>query len=288
MMGGVGAVTSPGYRQAIGPHLAFQLGLEGLRAHDPTGGIIGEALSDGAEEGALVVLIGLRGALELPYDATRANSAPMSDAGTVDGRRPMSLAEWAAMPEEEPGELVDGWLEDEEAPSYEHEIIVAWIIRMLGNWLAPRGGFVGGSEAKFGVRPSRGRKPDASAYPPGSRKPPRQGIIDVPPDLMVKVVSPTPKDGRRDRVEKLNEYAAFGVRWYWLVDPQLRSLEVLELGQDGSYVHALDATDGVIENVPGCEGLSLDLDALWWELDRLGLATEGESREAPEGGGASG
>lgn len=35
----------------------------GFRAHAPAGGIIGEAFGDGAEGGALVALIGLRGAL---------------------------------------------------------------------------------------------------------------------------------------------------------------------------------------------------------------------------------
>lgn len=181
----------------------------------------------------------------------------------------MSLADWAAMLEDAPGELVDGRLEDEEMPSYEHELIVAWLIHMLRSWFAPRGGLVAGSEAKFAVSPTRGRKPDVSAYLPDSPRPPRRGIIELPPDLMIEVVSPTPKDGRRDRVEKLKEYAAFGVRWYWLVDPQLRSLEVLELGSDGRYVHALDAIDGLVQSVPGCEGLTLDLDALWSELDRL-------------------
>jgi Uma2 family endonuclease len=197
----------------------------------------------------------------------------MSQAATIEERRPISLAEWADMPDDESGEYVDGWLEEEEMPSFEHELVVAWLIRMLGNWLAPRGGFVGGSEAKFAVRSNRGRKPDVSAYLPGSRKPPRHGIIDTPPDIMIEVVSPSPTDGRRDRVVKLNEYAAFGVRWYWILDPQLRSLEVLELGQDGRYVHALAATTGLLESVPGCERLTLDLDALWSEVDRLS-ATE--------------
>ena len=86
------------------------------------------------------------------------------------------------------------------------------------------------------------------------------------PDIMVEVVSPDPRDRRRDRIEKLHEYATFGVRWYWLVDPEARSLEILRLGEDGLYIHALDAAEGTID-VAGCEGLTLDLDALWRELD---------------------
>ena len=85
---------------------------------------------------------------------------------------------------------------------------------------------------------------------------------------MVEVVSPTPQDGRRDRVEKLYEYAAFGVRWYWIVDPRLRTLEILKLGDDRHYAHVLSASDGAIE-MPGCEGLTIDLDELWREIDEI-------------------
>ena len=182
--------------------------------------------------------------------------------------QPMTLAQWADMAEDEAGEIVDGRLVEEEVPDFLHEAIVAWITALLHGWVVPRGGFVGGSEAKFAVSGRRGRKPDASVYFPG-RRPPARGLIPVPPDIMVEVVSPRARDVRRDRIAKLEEYAAFGVSWYWLVDPQARSFEIFELGADGRYAHALGATEGTVEEVPGCPGLRLALDELWAIVDRL-------------------
>jgi Uma2 family endonuclease len=68
-------------------------------------------------------------------------------------RRPMSVEEWASLPEDEPGELVDGALAEEEAADWDHEDIVAWLLLILGAWLMPRGGRVYGSEGKYAVRP---------------------------------------------------------------------------------------------------------------------------------------
>ncbi len=187
-------------------------------------------------------------------------------------RGAMSIDQWAELPEDEPGELVDGYLQEEEMPGLLHEIVVAWLVRVLGSWAAPRGGIVFGSEVKLAVSARSGRKPDVSMYLAGHASLPRHGAVRVPPDVAIEVVSPTPRDVRRDRVEKVDAYAAFGVRWYWIVDPEQHTVEILELGGDGRYVHALGATGGTLTTVPGCDGLAVDLDDLWRETEKLAPA----------------
>ncbi len=154
---------------------------------------------------------------------------------------------------------------------------MAWLLRVLGVWASPRGGLVFGSEAKFAISANRGRKPDLGMYLPGHPPLPRHGAVRVPPDVAVEIVTPTPRDVRRDRVEKFDDYAAFGVRYYWIVDPEQQTLEIFELGGDGRYVRALGATGGTLMTVPGCAGLALALDELWREAEKL-ADTEPESR----------
>lgn len=180
----------------------------------------------------------------------------------------MTFDEWAELDDDVPGELVDGHLVEEEMATFAHEVVAGWCIRTLGNWVVPRGGRVGTADGRFKVTPRRGRKPDAFVYLPGSRRPgPRDKLFTLPPDIAVEVVSPSPRDAKRDRVDKANEYAVFRVRYYWIVDPWARTIEILELGADGRYVRALVVADGIVDAVPGCEGLTLDVDALWGEID---------------------
>jgi Uma2 family endonuclease len=182
--------------------------------------------------------------------------------------RPLTFEEWAAMDEDEPGELVDGRLEEEEVPDLIHELVVTWLTHVMWSWLG-QNGFVFGSDGKYAVRSDRGRKPDVTVYlQPETRRPPARGIVRVPPDIVMEVVSSTPRDERRDRIEKMDEYATFGVSWYWIIDPRLQSLEIFEL-IDGRYARAAHATEGRLDVVPGCSGLQLDLDEIWGKISRL-------------------
>jgi len=196
----------------------------------------------------------------------------------------LTLAAWAALPEDTDGEWFDGVLVEEEVASLLHEAILGKLYLWFLLWMANRGGHVILSSVKYRVSSGRGRKPDLSVFFPGGPVLPRQGLLTIPPDVAVEIVSPALSDQKRDRVEKRHEYAAFGVRYYWLVDPQLRTLEVLELGADGRYVFALSAESGPVLEVPGCPGLTFNLDELWAEIDRLGAETPEETLLSTQGG----
>ncbi len=172
------------------------------------------------------------------------------------------------MDEDEPGELVDGALVEEELPSILHESVVAWLMVELGAWVRARRGWVFGSDFKLGVSAIRGRKPDVSMYLPGAKLRGRDSLTIVPPHVVIEVASPNPRDVRRDRVEKVRDYAAFGVRFYWMVNPDARTFEILELDARGRYTIVVSVEAGKVV-VPGCEGLVIDLDQLWSEADRL-------------------
>lgn len=180
----------------------------------------------------------------------------------------MGFDEWSQLEEDETGELVNGFLEEEEVPDPIHELAVSWFIFLFRSWLG-KAGFVFRSDLKVQTSEKSGRKPDVTVVLPGGARPPKRGALRSPPDLVLEVVTPTPRDERRDRIEKMTEYENLGVKWYWLLDPALGTLEIFELGGGGMYVRVVAASAGQVVNVPGCAGLVVDLDDLWAELARL-------------------
>ena len=86
----------------------------------------------------------------------------------------------------------------------------------------------------------------------------RRGIIGAP-DLVVEIISPTSL--RRDRYDKRELYARFGVKEFWLADVANRSVETLSLQPSGYQLLSCATAEGKIcsEILPGFE---LDLASL--------------------------
>ena len=93
----------------------------------------------------------------------------------------------------------------------------------------------------------------------------KDAVVRNKPLLVLEVLSPRPRDQRRDRVDKLRDYARVGARHYWLVDPQLRTIEMLRLEGKRFVVETVASTGRV--RPKGFAALSLDLRDLWRSID---------------------
>ncbi|MFN8592301.1 MAG: Uma2 family endonuclease [Thermomicrobiales bacterium] len=83
--------------------------------------------------------------------------------------------------------------------------------------------------------------------------------IDAPPDLVVEILSPGTR--QRDLTVKRALYARFGVREYWIVDPQARTVAVLALVDD--RYDAIPATSAGALQSRVLPGLALTLDEVF-------------------------
>jgi Uma2 family endonuclease len=66
------------------------------------------------------------------------------------------------------------------------------------------------------------------------------------PDLVVEILSPTTAE--RDRTYKRTLYARYGIREYWLVDSQEKTIEVLEWTESGYRRSGLYRDDEVLSS----------------------------------------
>lgn len=152
--------------------------------------------------------------------------------------RRLTVEDLERLPEEHEGdrqELIDGELVVTPVPLIRHQVISMNLTRSLDQHVRPRNlGMV--FYAPTGIQFSRHDLliPDICFV---SRE--RLGIVGektiaAAPDLVIEILSPGTR--RRDLTTKRELYARFGVREYWPVDPDKRTVEVLELVGNGFQV----------------------------------------------------
>jgi Uma2 family endonuclease len=85
--------------------------------------------------------------------------------------------------------------------------------------------------------------------------------FDLAPDWVCEVLSPS--TAALDRGDKLKVYGEHRVRHVWFVDPEARTLEVLEILDDARYrVLEVFSGDAAVRAVP-FDAIALELTALW-------------------------
>lgn len=167
----------------------------------------------------------------------------------------------AELPESnQPGELWDGDLIMAPMPSFYHQDIAFRFARLLHDWVAERKlGKVIGVPIDMVLSPHRVPQPDVM-FVFNDRLHIIERSLKGPADLVAEIISP---GGRtRDRIEKRDLYEQYGVKEYWIIDPEAQTVEVLSL-QEGQYALAVRAGRGGAAASRLIEGFGVDVDYLF-------------------------
>jgi len=132
----------------------------------------------------------------------------------------------------QPCELWDGELIISPSPSFEHQRIVLNFCRRLYDWVSKGNlGKVVTAPIDMVLSPHRVTQPDI-VFIAQDRLTIIRNAIHGPVDLAVEVIS---LGGRnRDRIEKRDLYEQYGVKEYWIIDPEAQTVEVSCL-EEGRY-----------------------------------------------------
>lgn len=163
--------------------------------------------------------------------------------------RRLTVEDLDAIPEEHPGdrhELIAGELVVTRVLIIKHQIASMNLVRELGQHVHTRGlGMLFHPQTGIRLADDTLLIPDALFVARDRLRILGAKTVDGPPDLMVEILSPGTR--RRDLETKRELYARFGVKEYWIVDPDEETVTVFGLIDEG-YEAIPAAADGTIRS----------------------------------------
>jgi Uma2 family endonuclease len=203
--------------------------------------------------------------------------------GLADHGRVMSLEEFREADEEDGYryELARGVLEVSEVPNDPHGVVVCNLYRGLSRYDNQHPGFVlrygGGNEFRFWLpHMISGRNPDLGVVLRGAPKDWRGRRL---PALAAEVVSRG--SITRDYVSKREEYLAYGLLEYWIVDPLKQIVTVLTRRGD-IWDEAVFRDDQVLNSLV-LPGFATTVAELWVDLEEVDLEENGAADTGANG-----
>lgn len=175
-------------------------------------------------------------------------------------------------PEEWTAEILDGELYLSPRPASEHaDAFAEMLVELRGRFGRRRGGGPGGwwilgePELHLGDPDPTSVVvvPDLAGWR-RERMPevPRVSAFTLVPDWVCEILSPGPRNLRKDRVLKPDVYARAGVRHLWFVDPIGMTLEVWRL-EAAHYVRIAAFSGDTLVRAEPFDAVELDIGA-WW------------------------
>ena len=199
-------------------------------------------------------------------------SSPSHDSADTVGeaipaRKPgerYTYADLQTWSEDERWELIDGIPYAMSSPTAKHQTILIELATQLNTFLKgkPCTVFI----APFDVRLNADTSDDTVLQPDvlvicDREKISTSSCIGAP-DLTVEILSPS--TAIRDMVVKLNLYKKYGVREYWIIDPESKTVSVYILDNGRYYITAYAETGTLPVHI--LEGCDIDLTEVFTEI----------------------
>jgi Uma2 family endonuclease len=157
-------------------------------------------------------------------------------------------------------EIIGGEHVAEPAPATYHQKISRWLQHQLFEQIELRGwGQVFNAPTDLHLSRHDVVQPDLLVVLAARESLVGEAKIEGPPDLVVEILSRSSRD--RDQRLKRELYRSRGVREYWIVDPEARTVEQLVLEPDGSYRLAGRFAERIVAAT--IAGVVVDLAKVW-------------------------
>lgn len=172
----------------------------------------------------------------------------------------LTVDDWVALPDTKPRyELIEGRLRQKMTTKRKHSAAATNLLIECATWGRNKGWrfFMEGTGLKINER--TGYVPDVEGFAPGTVFDP-EADYDGPPFLICKVLSRS--TSKKDRGDKLRDYALVEVQLYLILDPDKKTLEVYRL-ENQAYGKPQILSENDVWQPAELPGLRLELAQLW-------------------------
>lgn len=170
----------------------------------------------------------------------------------------LTYKDYLLLPEDRRYEIIDGELLMTPSPKTMHQIIIGRIFRILSEFAEEH------DAGKVFIAPYDVVLSKHDIVQPDIIFVSKEGSgiitelnIQGSPDMVIEILSPSTKE--RDLVLKKKLYAAFGIKEYWIVDPENEKITLLTLGKEG---YVAQKAIGIVKSLL-LKGLKIDIAKLF-------------------------
>lgn len=173
----------------------------------------------------------------------------------------LNLNYYKLLPEGAPYQLIEGELIMTPAPNPMHQIISSMLFKRLSHFVdTTKTGIVLYSPIDLYLDDENAFQPDLILILNEKKGIIKEDGIYGPPDLVIEVISPS--TASYDIREKFRVYERSGVKEYWIVDPQMSSVEIY-FNEDGHFSLITKVEGGGRFESLLLKGFEIDLEELF-------------------------